>query len=400
MNADEAPAAASCSSFADEFPAAASSAFVDVLSVVLRHADWRARGAAPAVCCSWRQALKGEAHWRAMCLRLRDECLLFVPEGFRPSVDWRAHFHELWRRRNLWEPDGGSVPAEAFSVSVCARFRPTVKTAGGSDAAGAGDAMTMPFHQRVAVVRAKHGCSQAKAMKLVMMREANASKSDPWSTDVAVAQRPSDASLAALEAQRQAAAAAHLAAVDDEQVDEITRECHKCNRIEIDMVDDEQVARSQHLKPHLYGRLRKKGRPGEAAGGESSSSCAAGVRCSAAEAAVQQVEEVEGSAGIVQVTPLHPGTGEPEVRAFFDTLAGGDARCGVQPVSVHLVRAHASLARRREAFVVFPSSEQADLGHEWLSIVHCIHHRKLRAGRPRLRTLARPQARRRGLAEI
>ncbi|EOD33413.1 hypothetical protein EMIHUDRAFT_455819, partial [Emiliania huxleyi CCMP1516] len=323
----------------DELPAAASSAFVDVLSVVLRHADWRARGAAPAVCCSWRQALKGEAHWRAMCLRLRDECLLFVPEGFRPSVDWRAHFHELWRRRNLWEPDGGSVPAEAFSVSVCARFRPTVKTAGGSDAAGAGDAMTMPFHQRVAVVRAKHGCSQAKAMKLVMMREAKsgASKSDPWSTDVAVAQRPSDASLAALEAQRQAAAAAHLAAVDDEQ-----------------------VARSQHLKPHLYGRLRKKGRPGEAAGGESSSSCAAGGRCSAAEAAVQQVEEVEGSAGIVQVTPLHPGTGEPEVCAFFDTLAGGEAR-GVQPVSVHLVRAHPSLARRRGAFVVFPSSEQADL---------------------------------------
>ena len=39
-----------------------------------------------------------------------------------------------------------------------------------------GDAVVMPLHQRVAMVRAKHGCSQAKAMRIVMKQEAVAKK--------------------------------------------------------------------------------------------------------------------------------------------------------------------------------------------------------------------------------
>ena len=239
-----------------------STSFVDALQHVLLFADWQARGAAPCVCKTWRDALlaedKNDSHWQWLCERLRDEHRLYVPTGFCPSTDgWRAHFDKLWQQRNLWKVDEKAAEAiaaaevdeawrpqqqlseQTFSVSVAVRFRPAVATAGGKDAATAeGDAVVMPLHQRVAMVRAKHGCSQAKAMRIVMKQEAAAKKrSGGAETEVeldectvAVGKAPTQSSLAALEARKKAAEEAHLAAEDSEEM-ELKR----------------------RLKPHIYG---------------------------------------------------------------------------------------------------------------------------------------------------
>ena len=55
-----------------------SSQFLEVLQSVLQHADWRARGSAPAVSKAWHNALlvtenHNDRHWKWMCERLRDE---------------------------------------------------------------------------------------------------------------------------------------------------------------------------------------------------------------------------------------------------------------------------------------------------------------------------------------
>ena len=250
---------------------ALSSNFLDTLNVVLLHADWTARGSAPCVCKAWRNALlvgDGEPYWQWLCERLRDECKLYVPAGLCPNSNgWKAHFAMLWRKRDLWkhkelpadgalatppleaelEAEEGSTDeaealwrlerareaaaaakklkdAETFSVSVCARFRPAVATAGGTDANNEGDVVVIPLHQRVSMVRAKHGCSQAKAMRIVMQQEAAAKAKARGGTAgsaagveacvmedcvVAVGERPSESALAALEAKQAAAAEAH-----------------------------------------------------------------------------------------------------------------------------------------------------------------------------------------------
>ena len=65
--------------------------FVDALQHVLLFADWQARGSAPCVCKTWRNALlqdgKSDSHWQWLCERLKDENRLYVPEGICPSTD-------------------------------------------------------------------------------------------------------------------------------------------------------------------------------------------------------------------------------------------------------------------------------------------------------------------------
>ena len=54
-------------------PLAERTGFVDALQHVLLFADWRARGSAPCVCKTWRDALlqdKSDSHWQWLCERL------------------------------------------------------------------------------------------------------------------------------------------------------------------------------------------------------------------------------------------------------------------------------------------------------------------------------------------
>ena len=116
-------------------------------------------------------------------------------------------------------------------MSVGARFRPAVPTAGGAEEAEAdeqGVSLTMPFHQRVAMVRAARGCSQAVAMRLVMKERAGTKASKRAAAAAGggkggngadgaadgfgcvVASRPPDAGALAAQRARQESAAAAL----------------------------------------------------------------------------------------------------------------------------------------------------------------------------------------------
>ena len=165
------------------------------------------------MCVEWRDALQGEGHWKWLCERLSDERALYLPDGPCPSADWKTHFLRLWPRRDLWTAlEDGAAPAparaaETFSIGVSCRFRPAVANAGGVDK-NEGDAVVMPLHQRVAMVRAKRGCSQAAAMRIVMKQEAKAkagaaggadASDDPWGGCVAAPEKPPES---VIEAQR------------------------------------------------------------------------------------------------------------------------------------------------------------------------------------------------------
>ena len=307
--------------------------FVDALQHVLLFADWRARGSAPCVCKTWHNALlqnQNDSHWEFLCERLRDDHRLYLPAGICPSTDgWRAHFDKLWAQRNLWKVDEKAVGAadtveawqptqqlseQTFSVSVAVRFRPAVATAGGKDAATAeGDAVVMPLHQRVAMVRAKHGCSQAKAMRIVMKQEAAAKKKEGGggtememeACTVAVGKAISQSELDRLEANRAQAAEAHLAAEDHEDMEYKRR-----------------------LKPHIFG-ARAKSREPNFANGYTTSGVAA-TPADPFEAAIFD------QAAVVQADPQGEAAGEaagdaagvPAPRALRKLL-----RCGSRRVS-------------------------------------------------------------------
>ena len=71
----------------------------------------------------------------------------------------------------------------------------------------------MPLHQRVAMVRAKRGCSQAVAMRIVMKQEAKGKKGGKAVEEdgcVALSERPPDSVLEAQRARQEAAAQARL----------------------------------------------------------------------------------------------------------------------------------------------------------------------------------------------
>ena len=374
--------------------------FVDALQHVLLFADWRARGSAPCVCKTWHNALlqnQNDSHWEFLCERLRDDHRLYLPAGICPSTDgWRAHFDKLWAQRNLWKVDEKAVGAadtveawqptqqlseQTFSVSVAVRFRPAVATAGGKDAATAeGDAVVMPLHQRVAMVRAKHGCSQAKAMRIVMKQEAAAKKKEGGggtememeACTVAVGKAISQSELDRLEANRAQAAEAHLAAEDHEDMEYKRR-----------------------LKPHIFGARAKSREPNFANGYTTSGVAAtpadpfeAAIFDQAAvvqadpqgEAAGEAAGEAEPMRGIVMVRSVPARVTAAELVAFFDKPAvaagvGSDRALSGRVLGgergVHLISAEISArdatsssaplgSTTCEAFVEFSSSDAAD----------------------------------------
>jgi hypothetical protein len=145
----------------------------DVLLSVLSHpaAGWRARASAPAVCQTWRRTLaQGDAHKRMLCHRLREECRIYVPgERECPHHDgWAAFFRQLWPLRHTWSPPPETSPATPaeevrFNISVAVRFRPASRARGTRNA----EKVTLPLHQRIQLIRLKHGCSRHDAMQRI-----------------------------------------------------------------------------------------------------------------------------------------------------------------------------------------------------------------------------------------
>ena len=419
---------------------ATSSNFLDTLNVVLLHADWTARSSAPCVCKAWRNALlvgDGEPYWQWLCERLRDECKLYVPAGLCPNSNgWKAHFAMLWRKRDLWkhkelpadgalatppleaelEAEEGSTDeaealwrlerareaaaaakklkdAETFSVSVCARFRPAVATAGGTDANNEGDVVVIPLHQRVSMVRAKHGCSQAKAMRIVMQQEAAAKAKARGGTAgsaagveacvmedcvVAVGERPSESALAALEAKQAAAAEAHNRIMEAEapwMAERARRKPHMGlgrappgrrqgvhNEADeaMDVVAGAAVAAqaavpANRIEAALFDRADSEAPAAQAP-------MEAGTQASLWNSTII-AEAPASTTGIVQLTCIPAGTSEEQILAFFAQLAGDQTPrppASHRPVYLLGPPEGASARALVEAFVVFDSCEAAD----------------------------------------
>ena len=382
------------------------SGFVDGLQHVLLFADWRARGAAPCVCTTWRNTLfpdKSDSQWQWLCERLRDENRLYLPAGTCPSVDgWRAHFDKLWAQRNLWKVDEKAIAAaghgevdeawrpqqqlseESFNVSVAVRFRPAVETAGGKDAATAeGDVVVMPLHQRVAMVRAKHGCSQAKAMRIVMKQEAAAKKKagvaemELEECTVAVGKAMSQSQIDLIEARQRQAAEAHVAAEDHEDME-----------------------RTRRLKPHIYGARHKSREPSFANGYTTNVVPSSRVEAAMfdqvaqaeAEAVVDAADAVAArnlteSRGLVMVRNIPAGVTPADLVAFCNEPAAAAAVADTESAvargvlggeqGIHLIVPDSATAGDAgvssadpvtscEAFVEFGSSDEADVAMAFL----------------------------------
>ena len=158
-----------------------SDAAADLLTTVLRHATWRERAAALAVCRAWRnRLLQDDFYYKWLCERLHAEHLLYVPtDSAYHRAGWRALFLALWPRRRTWiapdDGDDGAAAEQRFAISVSARFRPSAPSKEDAPPED-GAAVVVPIHQRLKLLRAQHNCSQREAMKLLMAEERKSKK--------------------------------------------------------------------------------------------------------------------------------------------------------------------------------------------------------------------------------
>lgn len=160
---------------------------------LIKHSDWRGCGVLNLVCKDFRQTLgDSPVYWRLLCQKFAKEERLYLPEEILDTIpDHKAFFFKNWAgyQRGRWNvPDHSRGEEEdisegtetlKMSIQVCARFRPTVTTAGGKGSEEAH--VVLPLHQKVQVVMAaKEGRTRMEAMKIIMEERGYALKEDPW----------------------------------------------------------------------------------------------------------------------------------------------------------------------------------------------------------------------------
>jgi hypothetical protein len=131
--------------------------------------------------------------WEFMCTRLCHEARLYMPTDLydlNAVQKWKSLFSDLWRRRDMWVQRALSSSTRStkqqtrFSIGVCARFRPSVATAGGH---ARNEEVVLPMYQRAQVIQANTNCKKTEAMKSVMAERWRAAghthefnHGDPW----------------------------------------------------------------------------------------------------------------------------------------------------------------------------------------------------------------------------
>eukprot|EP00050_Salpingoeca_kvevrii_P002917 m.208550 g.208550 ORF g.208550 m.208550 type:complete len:624 (+) comp10717_c1_seq1:431-2302(+) len=158
-------------------------ALYDVLLEVLRFVDWEDRAAVFAVSRYYREIGQLESTWRWMCGRLTAEHSLVLPRS-NWCASWRSLFLELFPRRFRFST-GEVGDAMQFRIDVCVRFRPpSGLSITGEDEDEDGERsrkVVIPLHQRIRMVKARHGCTSAEAMRYVWGAPAGtAAPPDPW----------------------------------------------------------------------------------------------------------------------------------------------------------------------------------------------------------------------------
>ena len=151
---------------------------IDILPFVLttlEFVEWKERGRTFNTCkrLSELGRLNVTQHW--LCYRLSIEHKLYVSAVLGELNGWAGLFRELYPLRHTWtnidetqEPRRGQ--SETFKVNVFVRFKPSVPKLLGAEAAGLAK-VTLPLHQRMALIRISHGLRSNKEVLQVLMKE-------------------------------------------------------------------------------------------------------------------------------------------------------------------------------------------------------------------------------------
>jgi hypothetical protein len=127
-----------------------------------------------------------DAFYRFLCQRLSEEHDIYVPRVLPSSDTWKSLFFELFKIRSLWKSKDmdithyikteGKTVSDRFKINVYARFRPfkkleedTSKDDTSSNERNEGIEVTLPLHQRLAMIRMSHNLkSNRQALKMLM----------------------------------------------------------------------------------------------------------------------------------------------------------------------------------------------------------------------------------------
>ncbi|KAJ1429036.1 P-loop containing nucleoside triphosphate hydrolase protein, partial [Ochromonadaceae sp. CCMP2298] len=191
--------------------------------VVFEFSDWRTRAHLMQVSKRWRHNTSDPQFFRFLARRLSLEHAIYIPPQLPSNDTWRGFFFDMYKLRHVWTPEaasggsGGAIstsvsasgaaesvltaegteeegvdkaealpyeshkgaePAgERFKISVIARFRPGVlpnqggQGQGDGGTGGQGVVVTLPLHQRLAMIRMSRRLSSNKQALRVLTSE-------------------------------------------------------------------------------------------------------------------------------------------------------------------------------------------------------------------------------------
>jgi len=167
---------------------------------VIQYCPWETRAAISQLSRNWRSNTQTLQYYRFLCLRLAAENGIYVPKVPPPRENWKTLFFELYKLRYLWDPSAQQLSPqmnaalqERSKISVYAKFRPHIakpETSSTSSSANQESELdkntkptgvTLPLHQRLAMIRLSHKVKNNRTA-LKVLAEEGAWFEAKWST--------------------------------------------------------------------------------------------------------------------------------------------------------------------------------------------------------------------------
>lgn len=146
---------------------------------VLEFSDWETRASALSTAKQFAEISRLELTYRWYCERLALQHGLYSSYEMGEVLGWKALFLQLYPLRGLWAPRPEAEHEteravrrpgdDRFKVNVFVRFRPR----GEEDAEDAAQlaTVTLPLHQRMALIRMSHGLKTKREVLQVLAKE-------------------------------------------------------------------------------------------------------------------------------------------------------------------------------------------------------------------------------------
>ena len=151
---------------------------------VLEYCDWGTRVAALSTSKQFADIGRLEITYRWYCERLALQHGVYSSYEMGEVMGWQQLFNELYPLRHMWEPktelnaydlnqkkvdrSPNPISDQSFKVNVFVRFRPQEESVVASTDL---KNVTLPLHQRMALIRMSHGISSKKEILQVLMKE-------------------------------------------------------------------------------------------------------------------------------------------------------------------------------------------------------------------------------------